>query len=436
MRGDLMIIGGGLAGVEAAWQAARRGIKVRLFEMRPQKMTPAHRTPYLAELVCSNSFKALELESAPGLLKQELRLLGSLIMQVADQTRVPAGKALAVDRQAFATKITEVIEAHPSITLYREEVTSLPADQVAIIASGPLTSGGLAEFITRLTGEANLFFYDAISPIVDGDTIDYSKTFFASRYGKGGEDYLNCPLSKEEYDRLVEELIRAEKVPLRDFEQGAYFEGCLPIEEMALRGPETLAHGPLRPVGLRDPRNSSPPYAVVQLRREDRSGSLYNMVGFQTKLTYSEQKRVFRLIPGLERAEFHRFGSLHRNTFIKAPLLLKATLQLQGHPNYFFAGQITGVEGYLESTATGLLAGINAANLLRGKDLLIPPRETALGSLVNYLIQADPGSFQPMNINYGLFPPFVQKIRNKREKKILIAKRALEALEDWQRGWS
>jgi methylenetetrahydrofolate--tRNA-(uracil-5-)-methyltransferase len=428
---SLIIIGGGLAGTEAAWQAAQRNIKVQLYEMRPNKMTSAHRTPYLAELVCSNSFKAQGLDSASGLLKEELKQLGSLIMQVAEQTAIPAGNALAVDRQAFAQQVTKALEMHPNIEIYRKEVTALPLDQVVVIASGPLTSDPLAYYIAGLTGEQNLSFYDAISPIIDGETIDYSKTFFASRYDKGGKDYLNCPLSKEQYDRLVQELIQAEKVPLRDFEQRVYFEACLPIEEMALRGPEVLAYGPLKPVGLRNPQNLKTPYAVVQLRKEDLQGNSYNMVGFQTKLTYPEQKRVFRLIPGLERAEFLRLGSLHRNTFIKAPVLLYPTLQLRYQPHYFFAGQITGVEGYLESAATGLLAGINAARLIQGREVTVPYNITALGALVHYLAQANPESFQPMNINYGLFPPLGYKIKNKNEKKRLLAIRALKAIKEW-----
>lgn len=428
----LMIVGGGLAGAETAWQAVQQGIKVDLYEMRPKKMTPAHKTPYLAELVCSNSLKAEGLDTAAGLLKEELKQLGSLIMQIAEQSRVPAGSALAVDRKTFAEQVTAALETHPNIAIHREEVTVLPPEQVVIIASGPLTSDPLAQYLSQLTGEKNLHFYDAISPIIDGESIDYNKTFFASRYDKGGKDYLNCPLNKEEYDRLVQELIHAGKVLPRDFEQRAFFEACLPIEELASRGREALAYGPLKPVGLKYPGSNKTPYAVVQLRKENLQASHYNLVGFQTKLTYPEQKRVFRLIPGLERGEFFRFGSLHRNTFINAPKLLLKTLQLRIRLNWFFAGQITGVEGYLESVATGLLAGINAARLIQGKELTVPKDITALGALVAYLTQANPSSFQPMNFNYGLLPPLEVRIKNKREKKNLLALRALKAIEEWQ----
>jgi methylenetetrahydrofolate--tRNA-(uracil-5-)-methyltransferase len=430
---DLVIIGGGLAGSEAAWQAATRGLRVLLYEMRPVRQTPAHQTAWLAELVCSNSLKSATLDTAPGLLKEELRRLGSLVLRMADAARIPAGSALAVDREQFARSISEAISSHGSITLVRQEVRDLPVDLPTIIATGPLTSEVLAEQIRQLSGERDLYFHDAISPIVDAQTIDYGRAFFASRHGEGDAwDYLNCPFTKEEYLRFHEALTHALVVPFHAFEEPRYFEGCLPIEEIASRGLDTLAYGPMRPVGLIDGQGRRDFYAVAQLRREDRMGSAFNLVGFQTKMTYPEQKRVFRLIPGLEQAEFLRYGSLHRNTYINAPKLLRDTLQFRSRDNLFFAGQITGVEGYTESVATGLLAGLNAVRLIHGTDLLVPPPNTALGALVRYIAHATAQPFQPMNINFGLLPELLQRIRSKGERRRQIVQRALTAADQWR----
>jgi methylenetetrahydrofolate--tRNA-(uracil-5-)-methyltransferase len=430
---DLVVIGGGLAGSEAAWQAATRGLRVLLYEMRPVRQTPAHQTAWLAELVCSNSLKSAALDTAPGLLKEELRRLGSLVLRMADAARIPAGSALAVDREQFARSISEAISSHASITLVRQEVRDLPADLPTVIATGPLTSEVLAEQIRQLSGERDLYFHDAISPIVDAQTIDYGRAFFASRHGEGdARDYLNCPLAKEEYLRFHEALTHALVVPFHAFEEPRYFEGCLPIEEIASRGLDTLAYGPMRPVGLIDGQGRRDFYAVAQLRREDRMGSAFNLVGFQTKMTYPEQKRVFRLIPGLEQAEFLRYGSLHRNTYINAPKLLRDTLQFRSRDNLFFAGQITGVEGYTESVATGLLAGLNAVRLIHGTDLLVPPPNTALGALVRYIAHATAQPFQPMNINFGLLPELVQRIRGKGERRRQMVQRALTAADQWR----
>ncbi len=433
---EVTVIGGGLAGSEATWQLVRRGIKVKLYEMRPRKLTPAHRTGKLAELVCSNSLRSKEITSAVGLLKEEMRRLGSLIMEAALASEVPAGKALAVDRELFAEYITRQLENHPLVEIIREEVTEIPREGVVIIATGPLTSEPLAEALRKITGEDYFHFYDAIAPIVYADSLNWEKVFRADRYGHGEGSYVNCPLNEEEYKRFVRELLQAEKVPLKDFEEPRYFEGCLPIEVMAERGEDTLRFGPMKPVGLVDPRTGKEPYAVVQLRPENREGTLYNMVGFQTKLKYSEQERVFRLIPGLERAEFARYGSIHRNSFVCAPRVLRPTLQLRAEPRIFLAGQITGVEGYVESTAMGLLAGLHAARLLRGQKPVIPPPETAHGALVRYLQEADPRYFQPMNINWGLFPPLERNGRKrkrmpKKERYRLMAERALRKLEEW-----
>jgi methylenetetrahydrofolate--tRNA-(uracil-5-)-methyltransferase len=430
---DLVIIGGGLAGSEAAWQAARRGLRVLLYEMRPGRQTPAHQTSWLAELVCSNSLKSAALDTAPGLLKEELRRVGSLVLHMADAARIPAGSALAVDREQFARSISEAIMSHASITLRREEVGALPSDLPTIIATGPLTSEVLAEQIRQLSGESDLYFHDAISPIVDAQTIDYGRAFFASRHGEGGAgDYLNCPLTKEEYLRFHEALIHATVVPFHAFEEPRYFEACLPIEEIASRGLDTLAYGPMRPVGLVDGQGRRDFYAVAQLRREDQMGSAFNLVGFQTKMTYPEQKRVFRLIPGLEQAEFLRFGSLHRNTYINSPKLLRDTLQFRNRDDLFFAGQITGVEGYTESVATGLLAGLNAVRLIHCADLLVPPPNTALGALVRYIAYATGQPFQPMNINFGLLPELPQRIRGKGERRRQMVQRALTAADQWR----
>ena len=430
---EVIVIGAGLAGSEAAWQLAKRGVRVILYEMRPKKLTPAHKTGFFAELVCSNSLRSKDLTNAVGLLKEELRRLGSIIMESADINQIPGGKALVVDREKFAKYITEKLQNHPNIRLVCEEMTEIPTDRVVIVATGPLTSDPLAMSLAKLISEPFLHFYDAISPIVYAESIDWGKVFVADRYGEEEGAYVNCPLTKEEYERFVQELLSAEKVPLHPFEEPKYFEGCLPIEVMAERGIDTLRYGPMKPKGLIDPRTGKEPYAVVQLRPENAERTLYNMVGFQTKLKYHEQERVFRLIPGLEKAEFARYGSIHRNTFVNAPKVLTPYLQLKNYPNVFLAGQITGVEGYVESTAMGLVAGINAYRLIKGKDLVIPPPETAIGSLVHYLQFSNPKHFQPMNVNWGLFPEISGKRKIKKEEKVrALVERALKALEDWQ----
>ena len=437
MKEFVTVIGGGLAGSEASWQLACRGVPVRLYEMRPRKLTPAHKTGKLAELVCSNSLRSREITSAVGLLKEEMRRLFSLIMEAALKSEVPAGKALAVDREIFATYITEKIASHPLITVINEEVKRIPAEGIVIVATGPLTSEEFAQDLKRLTGEEFFHFYDAIAPIVYAESIDWEKVFKADRYASSGEGaYVNCPLTKEEYERFVEALLQAEKVPFKDFEKPKYFEGCLPIEVMAERGRDTLRFGPMKPVGLKDPRTGKEPYAVVQLRPENKEGTLYNLVGFQTKLKYREQERVFRMIPGLEKAEFARYGSIHRNSFVCAPKVLQKTLQLQKEPRVFLAGQISGVEGYVESSAMGLLAGINASRLFRKMKLVVPPPTTAHGALIRHLTEADSRHFQPMNINWGLFPPLEGRSQKrkklpKKEKYRLMAERALKDLTLW-----
>lgn len=426
---QVTIVGAGLAGSEAAWQAANRGVRVRLFEMRPVKMTEAHTTDLFAELVCSNSLKAKSLETGPGLLKEELRRLGSLLLHVATHTEVPAGQALAVDRERFARTVTEILLAHPNIEVVREEVTSIPLDPVVIIATGPLTSQPLARDLFKLTGEEYLFFYDAIAPIVDADTIDYDKAFFASRYGKGGEeDYLNCPLSEEEYRAFEEALVSAEISLHADVDPRELFEGCLPIEVLAKRGRDALRFGPMKPVGLIDPRTGCQPFAVVQLRPENLERTMYNMVGFQTSLKYGEQERVFRMIPALAHAEFLRYGQVHRNTYINAPVLLLPTFQSKVRPGLLFAGQITGVEGYVPSTASGLLAGINAARLSLGHEPVSLPRETMIGALAHYITHAAPDHFQPMNANFGILPPPPEGTP-KKHKRMVMVERAQQALE-------
>lgn len=430
----ITVIGGGLAGTEAAWQAASRGVCVTLYEMKPARFSPAHHLPSLAELVCSNSLRGASLENAVGLLKEEMRLAGSLFMEAAIAAKVPAGGALAVDREHFSRFITERIEAHPLITVIREEITAIPQEGIVIIASGPLTSEPLARAISDITGPY-LYFYDAIAPIVTESSIDHGTVFRASRYGKGdGDDYLNCPMSREEYDAFVAALLAAEKVPTRDFEKLIHFEGCMPVEEMASRGHDTLRFGPMKPVGLTDPRTGKEPHAVVQLRMENREGSMFNLVGFQTKLTYPEQQKVFRMIPGLQDAEFVRLGSMHRNTFINAPGILDPSLRMKTEPRILFAGQITGVEGYVESAATGLLAGMNASVIfLLGPDspLPLPPATTAHGALVSHITNADPRHFQPMNVNYGLFPAMEGRAK-KAERRRLMAERALRDMETWR----
>jgi methylenetetrahydrofolate--tRNA-(uracil-5-)-methyltransferase len=430
-EGRLLIIGGGLAGCEAAWHAAQRGVPVTLYEMKPKRFSEAHHSPFLGELVCSNSLKSEALDTAPGLLKEELRRLHSLIIRSADQSRVPAGTALAVDREMFARLITEALEAREEIEIVREEVTAIPKEGMVIIATGPLTSDALAEAIMELTHRRSLAFYDAISPIVTADSINLEVAFKGSRYGKGGADYVNCPMNREEYYRFVEAVRQGKKVPLQDFEEAMPFEGCLPIEDLAERGGDTLAFGPMKPVGLLDPRTGEQPFAVVQLRHENKEGTLFNIVGFQTKLTYPEQERIFRLIPGLERAEFARFGSLHRNTFINAPRILNKHLRLKSDPRIFFAGQITGVEGYMESTAMGLLAGVNAARSLKDQELILPPKTTAMGALVGHITNLFARDYQPMNINFGLFPPLGGR-GGKRERRRLMAERALLDLDVWR----
>jgi methylenetetrahydrofolate--tRNA-(uracil-5-)-methyltransferase len=425
------VIGGGLAGCEAAWQLACRGITVDLYEMRPAVRTPAHQTDLLAELVCSNSLKSDADDTASGLLKRELRALDSLILRVADQTAVPAGSALAVDREAFAARVTGILAGHTAIRLIREEVTDLSLSSPLVLASGPLTSPALSEAVAGLLGQENLYFYDAIAPLVEAGSLDREKIYQGSRYGKGPPSYLNCPLSKPEYDRFLRRLLEAETAPLRSFEKGLFFESCLPIEELARRGPQTLLFGPMRPVGLRDPRTGKRPYAVIQLRQDNAAATVYNMVGCQTRLRHGEQKALFRMIPGLEKAVFLRYGSVHRNTYICAPRILTPALQVAGRETFFMAGQITGAEGYLESTATGLMAGINLARALSGKMTLTPPETTALGSLCRYITAADAADFQPMNINFGLLPQLASPPRNRKLRNRQLVHRAVEDLNSW-----
>ena len=434
----LIIIGGGLAGTEAAWQAAERGIDVVLYEMRPVHNTPAHQTDQLGELICSNSLGSNLPDRASGLLKAELRRLDSFILHVADETAVPAGGALAVDRDRFAALITERITRHPHIELRREEVKSIPASP-CVIASGPLTADDLAADIARLTGRQHLYFYDAIAPIVEADSIDLTIAFRQSRYDRSSSDvpdnapegdYLNCPFTKDEYDTFITALINAERIELRDFERedAKFFEGCLPIEVLAKRGPDALAYGPMRPIGLRDPRTGKRPYAVAQLRQDNLAGTLYNIVGFQTNLKWPEQKRVLRLIPGLANAEFARYGMLHRNTFINSPALLEPTLQYRGRPDLFFAGQITGVEGYIGNAATGLVAGINVARSLLNQATIVFSPTTMLGALCHYITHADPRDFQPMKANFGILPPLENAPRGKRERYQAFSRRSLSDL--------
>jgi methylenetetrahydrofolate--tRNA-(uracil-5-)-methyltransferase len=431
--GEILIIGGGLAGAEAAWQARRSGVRVTLVEMKPTRFSPAHRSASLAELVCSNSLRSRSLETAAGLLKEEMRRLDSLIMSVAEATAVPAGSALAVDREAFSSKITAILEDE-GVRIVREEATSIPeGPQTVVISTGPLPSEGLAKALQDLTDADALYFYDAIAPIVAADSVDYEKTYWASRYDKGGADYLNCPMDEETYHRFVAELLKAEKTSPREFEEIPPFEGCMPVEDLATRGPETLAHGPMKPVGLIDPRTGKRPYAVVQLRRDNAAGSLLNMVGFQTKMKQSEQMRVFRMIPGLADAHFFRFGSVHRNAFLNAPRLFLPTLQLKKDPRVFFAGQVTGVEGYIESAATGLIVGRNAARRSKGTALSLPPPTTSLGALVRYIVHADPETFQPMHVNFGIFPDLPDQGHrlSRKDRRKAQTERALRDLDNW-----
>jgi methylenetetrahydrofolate--tRNA-(uracil-5-)-methyltransferase len=427
----MTIIGAGLAGCEAAWQAVAHGFHVQLLEMKPLHFSAAHESADLAELVCSNSLRGSGMNNAVGCLKEEMRRCGSLIIEAADATAVPAGGALAVDRNTFSRYITDKITSHPLIELKRTEITELPEQGATILASGPLTSERLSAALAELTGNKHLYFYDAIAPIIEADSIDTRVAWRASRYGRGGDDYINCPLSREDYDGFVAALLGADKVAGREFEKLTHFEGCMPIEEMAARGHQTLSFGPMKPVGLPDPRTGRPPYAVVQLRQDNHHATLYNMVGFQTRLTYPEQKRIFTMIPGLGQARFARLGSMHRNTFINAPTCLNQTLQFQHAPHIYAAGQITGVEGYVESAACGFLAGLFAACHLSGNSAPIPPAETAFGALLGHLTNADPDNFQPMNINYGLFPALQGGRKKRTERRLAMAERALEALPDW-----
>ncbi|NUQ11371.1 MAG: methylenetetrahydrofolate--tRNA-(uracil(54)-C(5))-methyltransferase (FADH(2)-oxidizing) TrmFO, partial [Gemmatimonadaceae bacterium] len=431
------VVGGGLAGSEAAWQLARRGCGVVLHEMRPVRQTPAHQTDRLAELVCSNTFKSTEIVNAHGLLKAEMRLLGSLVLAAADEARVPGGSALTVDRDIFARTITERIAAHPLIEVVREEVTTLPSP--GIIATGPLTSDSLADALRARTGAEALSFYDAIAPIVSFESIDRHVVFRASRYGKetmegAGDEgaYLNCPMSRDEYEAFLDALATADQYRAKEFDQVPYFEGCMPVEVMAQRGRETLRFGPMKPVGLRDPRTGRTPWAVVQLRQEDRAGAMWNMVGFQTRLRIAEQQRVFRMIPCLAEAEFLRYGQIHRNAYLNAPASLTPHLSLRDDPAVLVAGQLTGVEGYTESTATGLIAGINLARQLAGEEPMVPPPTTVIGALYRYLREADPRHFQPMNANFGLLEPLDGEVRDKRRRKELLAERAIAAMTGWR----
>ncbi len=432
----LKVIGAGLAGTEAAWQLARRGLAVELFEMRPVRTTPAHQTADFAELVCSNSLKSDSENTAPWLLKEEMRRAGSLLMEIARQAAVPAGHALAVDRSEFARRVTQAIEHESLITVHREEVTAIDEQNgLTVLATGPLTSDALAAELVRLSGTGQLYFYDSISPIVEADSIDRSKIYMAARYDKGTADYVNCPFTKEEYDRFYDALAAAESVEAKDWEKLNYFEGCLPIEEIARRGRDTLRFGPMKPVGLCDPRTGKQAYAVVQLRQENLRSDSYNLVGFQNHMKWGDQARVLRLIPGLENARFLRFGQIHRNTYINAPTLLTETLQMKQHPRVLFAGQISGVEGYVESIATGMLAGIYAAALARGAEPAPVPRETALGSLTHYITHADPKNFQPANITFDLLPPLDDEtrrgVRDKKLRHKMVCDQALQQLENW-----
>jgi len=432
---QVQIIGAGLAGSEAAWQCARRGIAVELYEMRPARPTPAHQTGDFAELVCSNSLKSDSKNTAPWLLKEEMRRAGSLLMEIARECAVPAGHALAVDRATFAAKVTSAISGEPLIRVRREEVTQIEEKigegRVTIIATGPLTSDALSQEIARLSGASHLYFYDSISPIVEADSIDMAKVYLAARYDKGSADYINCPMSKEEYDHFYDALLAAQSVEERDWEKLNYFEGCLPIEEIARRGRDTLRFGPMKPVGLNDPHTGRMPYAVVQLRQENLRADAYNLVGFQNHLKFGEQARVLRLIPGLENARFLRYGQIHRNTYINAPTLLRETLQMKEHPRVLFAGQICGVEGYVESIATGLMAGVHASALIANAEPVAPPRATAFGSLAHYITHADATNFQPANITFDLLPPLEQKIRDRQERHRRQCELALREFKRW-----
>ena len=422
------VIGAGLAGSEAAWQIANAGVAVHLYEMRPTKKTPAHHTNQFAELVCSNSLRGNSLQNAVGVLKEEMRRMNSVIIHSADETSVPAGGALAVDRNTFSATVTEKLRNHPLITVYEEELTAFP-EGITVVATGPLTSEGLAKTIKEFNGSDGFYFYDAAAPIIEKSSINFDKVYLKSRYDKGEAAYLNCPMTKEEFEAFHKKLVNAEVAPLKEFEKEKYFEGCMPIEVMAARGEKTMLFGPMKPVGLEDPKTGKRPYAVIQLRQDNAAASLYNIVGFQTHLKWGEQKRVFQMIPGLENAEFVRYGVMHRNSFMNSPELLEPTYQSRKDSRIFFAGQMTGVEGYVESAASGLIAGINAARLAKGEELVVFPRETAMGSMAYYITHAEGKHFQPMNANFGLFPELPERIRDKKLRYETLANRALESLE-------
>ncbi len=435
MKSSVLIAGAGLAGSEAAWQCARRGVPVELYEMRPVRSTPAHQTADFAELVCSNSLKSESENTAPWLLKEEMRRMDSLLLRIARECAVPAGHALAVDRTVFSQRVTEAISSEPLIRVRREEITQVPGDQITVIATGPLTSDALSAEIARLSSspgdDPHLYFFDSISPIVEADSIDMAKVYLAARYDKGSADYINCPMTKEDYERFLDALLSAQSVEERDWEKLNYFEGCLPIEEIARRGRDTLRFGPMKPVGLKDPKTGRIPYAAVQLRQENLRADSYNLVGFQNHLKFGEQARVLRLIPGLENARFLRYGQIHRNTYINSPALLSETLQMKAHPQILFAGQICGVEGYVESIATGMLAGVFAVGLFTSTQPFSPPRATALGSLIHYVTHADAKKFQPANITFDLLPPLENKVRDRKERHRLQCELALQNLDHW-----
>ncbi len=428
---SINVIGAGLAGSEAAWQIAKRGLKVRLYEMRPEKKTPAHHTQNFAELVCTNSLRANQLTNGAGLLKEEMRRLDSIIMEAADAHNVPAGGALAVDRETFSSAITEKLTNHPNVEVIREELTAIP-EGLTVIATGPLTSDPLAQAIKRLTDDEGLYFYDAAAPIVEKSSLDMDKIYLKSRYDKGEAAYLNCPMTEEEFYNFYHELINAEMAELHDFEEQKFFEGCMPIEQMASRGEKTMLFGPLKPVGLEDPKTGKEPFAVVQLRQDNAAGNLYNLVGFQTHLKWGEQKRVFSMIPGLENAQFVRYGVMHRNTYLRSPEFLNATYQTKKRSDLLFAGQMTGVEGYVESAASGLYAGINAALIAQGKEPVIFPEETMIGAMAHYITHASPKHFQPINANFGIIPRLEKRIREKRERNLALSQRALTVLEEFK----
>lgn len=428
---SINVIGAGLAGSEAAWQIAKRGLKVRLYEMRPEKKTPAHHTQNFAELVCTNSLRANQLTNGAGLLKEEMRRLDSIIMEAADAHNVPAGGALAVDRETFSSAITEKLTNHPNVEVIREELTAIP-EGLTVIATGPLTSDPLAQAIKRLTDDEGLYFYDAAAPIVEKSSLDMDKIYLKSRYDKGEAAYLNCPMTEEEFYNFYHELINAEMAELHDFEDQKFFEGCMPIEQMASRGEKTMLFGPLKPVGLEDPKTGKEPFAVVQLRQDNAAGNLYNLVGFQTHLKWGEQKRVFSMIPGLENAQFVRYGVMHRNTYLRSPEFLNATYQTKKRSDLLFAGQMTGVEGYVESAASGLYAGINAALIAQAKEPVIFPEETMMGAMAHYITHASPKHFQPINANFGIIPRLEKRIREKRERNLALSQRALTVLEEFK----